>query len=153
MIPDLDAGGIGWRPWRHRFDIGGEILERRNKKRCAGCEPSGKNKIGQNEVKPRAGGDDQDLAPQRFMCKRPRTILRCRSLGLILAKEFYVATERNGRKEIFCFTHFSAEEFRAESKRKLEDPDADPSSGQEMPEFMECDEHTQNNQEPPRLLQ
>ena len=139
MVSDLDACGIGRRAGSHRFDIGGEILERRDKKRSAGREPSGKNEISQNEVKPRSCGDDQDFAPQSFVRKRPRTILLCGRLGLIFAEQFHVATERNGREKIFCFAHFSAEELRSESKRKLEDLDADPASGQEMPELMECD--------------
>src|SRR4029077_10764645 len=133
MISDPDACGIGWRAGNHRFDIGGEILERGHKKRRSGREPSGKNKIRQNEVKPRPRGDDQDFAPQSFVCKRPRTIFLCGRLGLIFAEQFYVATERNGRNEIFCFAHFSAEELRSESKRNLEASAADPATGQEMP--------------------
>ena len=87
----------------------------------------------------RSGGDDQDFAPQSLVCKRSRTILLRGGFGFIFAVQFHIATEGNGREEIFCFAHCAAEEFRPKSERKLENLNADPASSQEMTELMECD--------------
>ena len=100
---------IGWRTGNHRFDIGGQILERRDKKRSPGRQPSGENEIGQNEVKPRSRSDDQELSPQSLVRKRSATILLCGGFGLIFTEQLDIATERNGREEIFCFAHLAAE--------------------------------------------
>src|ERR1041385_5691656 len=151
-ISDPDTRGIGRRTGDHCFDVRAQILERGNKKWGSSREPSGKNEIRQDEVKSGSGGDDQDLAPQSLVCKRSRTVLLCGRLGFIFTEQLDVTAEWNGRKEIFCFAHCATEELRSESKGKFENLNADPASGQEVPEFMERDQHAQNNQEPPCLL-
>ncbi len=78
--------------------------------------------------------------PHNPWCANDRAlILLCGRLGFIFAEQLDIATERNGGEEIFGFAHLSAENLRSESKRELQDLDADPASGQEMSEFMERD--------------
>ncbi len=66
-----------------------------------------------------------------------RAAVRCAG-GVLIAEEFYVAAQRNGGNfPAGAVAIIEADDFRAESDGKHQDPHAAPAGDQEMAEFVE----------------